>query len=106
MYSKLYRQGVLGMMLVDALDELIETGQISPQLAIHVLEKFDQSTSKALAEHVKAKATIQKNLHEYRLCDDIWTFILDNPTIATESGPIHVDRLKIIAYDAKAFKHL
>ncbi|KAJ2627540.1 hypothetical protein H4R22_004354 [Coemansia sp. RSA 1290] len=97
---------MLGMMLVDSLDELIETGQISPQLAVQILEKFDQSISNAFTNHVKAKATIQKDLQTYRFCDEVWTFILNNPTIITESGPIQIDRLKIVACDAKALKRL
>ncbi|KAJ2852553.1 Transcription initiation factor IIA subunit 2 [Coemansia brasiliensis] len=103
-HYKLYRQGMLGMMLVDSLDELIEAGHISPQLAVQVLEKFDQSIDNAFTNYVKAKATIQKDLLTYRFCDDVWTFILNNPTITSENGPIQVDRLKIIACDAKASK--
>jgi len=38
-YFQLYRHASVGMALTDALDELIESGHISPQLARKVVEE-------------------------------------------------------------------
>jgi len=38
-YFHLYRRSSVGMALTDALDELIESGHISPQLAVKVVQE-------------------------------------------------------------------
>lgn len=40
----------------------------------------------------------QGNLRTYRLCDDVWTFIVKNPTFKMESNDmVSAPRIKIIA---------
>jgi len=40
----------------------------------------------------------QGNLRTYRLCDDVWTFIVKNPTFKMESNDmVSAQRIKIIA---------
>ncbi|KAJ2125421.1 Transcription initiation factor IIA subunit 2 [Coemansia sp. RSA 921] len=102
LHYELYRRASLGIMLTDALDELIQSGHISPQLAMQVIKKFDKSMSEALTTRVKQKSTIRGNMRTYRYCDDVWTFIMKNPTIKVAQGDITVDRLRIIACNAKA----
>jgi len=41
---------------------------------------------------------IQGHLHTYRLCDDVWTFIVKNPTFKMEGNEVvSASRIKIIA---------
>ena len=41
---------------------------------------------------------IQGHLHTYRLCDDVWTFIVKNPTFKMEGNEVvNASRIKIIA---------
>ena len=40
----------------------------------------------------------QGHLHTYRLCDDVWTFIVKNPTFKMESNEIvSAPKIKIVA---------
>jgi hypothetical protein len=40
----------------------------------------------------------QGHLHTYRLCDDVWTFIVKNPSFKMESNEmVSAQRIKIIA---------
>ena len=41
---------------------------------------------------------VQGHLHTYRLCDDVWTFIVKNPNFKMESNEmVSSPRIKIIA---------
>ena len=40
----------------------------------------------------------QGHLHTYRLCDDVWTFIVKDPTFKMESNEqVHAAKIKIVA---------
>jgi len=101
-YYELYRRSSIGMALTDSLDELIQESDIDPQLAMKVLLQFDKSITEALETKVRTKATFkQGNLHTYRFCDEVWTFIIKNPNFKLEHEQIHVDKIKIVACNAK-----
>jgi len=86
------------MALTDSLDELITSGAITPQLAMKVLQQFDKSLADTMVKQVKTKTTLKGNLRTYRLCDDVWTFIVKNPTFKMESNDmVSAPRIKIIA---------
>ncbi|GAA5928879.1 hypothetical protein JCM21900_004287 [Sporobolomyces salmonicolor] len=85
-FYQLYRRSSLGNALVEALDELINSGHINPQLALMTLTQFDKSASQAISKEVKAKSTVKAHLNTYRLCDEVWTFILQNPTFKLENN--------------------
>ncbi|WFD19513.1 Transcription initiation factor IIA subunit 2 [Malassezia caprae] len=88
----------IGMQLTDALDELIQSGHINPILAMKVLEQFDKSISETLATHVKSKGNIKGHLHNYRLCDEVWTFIIKNAMFKLDNGEmLPVEKAKIVA---------
>ncbi|KAJ7055582.1 transcription initiation factor IIA, gamma subunit, helical domain-containing protein [Mycena amicta] len=98
-YYEFYRGSSLGMALTDSLDELITSGAITPQLAMKVLQQFDQSLADTLNKSVKARATLKGHLKTYRLCDDVWTFVVKDASIKLEKdeGVVQSPRLKIIA---------
>lgn len=86
------------MALTDSLDELITSGAITPQLAMKVLQQFDKSLADTMVKQVKTKTTLKGNLRTYRLCDDVWTFIVKNPSFKMESNEmVSAPRIKIIA---------
>ncbi|KAG6827308.1 Transcription initiation factor IIA small chain (TFIIA 13.5 kDa subunit) [Tricholoma furcatifolium] len=86
------------MALTDSLDELITSGSITPQLAMKVLQQFDKSLADTMVKHVKSKSSVKGHLHLYRLCDDVWTFVVKNPSFKMESNEVvSVPRIKIIA---------
>jgi transcription initiation factor TFIIA small subunit len=42
--------------------------------------------------------TFQGHLHTYRLCDDVWTFIVKNPSFKMESNEmVQAQKIKIVA---------
>lgn len=44
------------------------------------------------------KLMIKGHLHTYRLCDDVWTFIVKSPSFKMESNEmVNAGRIKIIA---------
>ena len=59
MNYELYRKSTLGECLTDALDELIQSSQVTPQLAMKVLLQFDRSMNEAMNEHVRTKGTMR-----------------------------------------------
>ncbi|KAJ1971977.1 Transcription initiation factor IIA subunit 2 [Dimargaris verticillata] len=100
-YYELYRSSSLGSALMDSLDDLISEGQLSPQLAMRVLAQFDKSISDALNNRVKTRISFKGSLRTYRLCDEVWTFIINKPTFKFDSEDITCSRVKIVACNAR-----
>lgn len=42
------------------------------------------------------------HLHIYRFCDDVWTFVVDNPSFRFDGDVVTADRIKVVACTAKA----
>lgn len=102
MSYQLYRNTTLGNCLQESLDELIQTHQITPSLALQVLLEFDKAMSRALSTNVRNKMTFKGFLKTYRFCDNVWTFVLGNVEFKeAHQSDIHVDKMKIVACDAK-----
>ncbi|KAK8678012.1 hypothetical protein V6N13_143529 [Hibiscus sabdariffa] len=89
------------MCLTEALDEMVSSCTLSPELAIQVLVQFDKSMTEALESQVKSKVTIKGHLHTYRFCDNVWTFILQDALFKKEDSQETVGRVKIVACDSK-----
>lgn len=111
-YYELYRRSSIGSALADALDTLISDEKIQPQLAMRILGNFDRIVSEILkAERgmCKAKITFKGDLHTYRFCDDVWTFIIKNVMIKmtdTSNNDLNdsefaVDKFKIVACNSR-----
>ncbi|CAG7846111.1 Transcription initiation factor IIA subunit 2 {ECO:0000256/PIRNR:PIRNR009415} [Serendipita indica DSM 11827] len=111
---ELYRGSSVGIALADSLDALISSNEITPQLAIRIMERYDKAVCDVLQKQVKAKATFKGRLHTYRSlsmpfelcthglsqrnCDDVWSFYLRKCTLKMEGGEqVPVEKLKIIA---------
>ncbi|KAJ4899581.1 hypothetical protein Rs2_13532 [Raphanus sativus] len=98
---ELYRRSTIGMCLTETLDEMVQSGTLSPELAIQVLVQFDKSMTEALESQVKTKVTIKGHLHTYRFCDNVWTFILQDAMFKSEDRQENVSQVKIVACDSK-----
>jgi len=102
MSYQLYRNTTLGHTLQESLDELVQCGQITPQLAMKVFVQFDKAINTALATRVKNRLTIKaENLNTYRFCDNVWTFVLNGVEVKEVTGNTKVDKVKIVACDGK-----
>ncbi|CAD7091249.1 unnamed protein product [Hermetia illucens] len=102
MSYQLYRNTTLGNTLQESLDELIQYGQITPQLAFKVLLQFDKCINSALSQRVKARVTFKANkLNTYRFCDNVWTLMLNDVEFREVHEFAKVDKVKIVACDGK-----
>lgn len=101
MSYQLYRNTTLGITLQDALDELISSQQITPDLALKVLLQFDRSMCTALTK-VKTRYNLKGKLKVYRYCDNVWTFVVDDAEFKDPHGneQFHSKKVKIVACDA------
>jgi len=105
MSLELYRRSTLGLALTDALDELVVSGVLSPTMAMKVLSEFDKSVCKSLSAS-KVRSNMKGQLHTYRFCGNVWTFIVENATVSVavmNGAPkeIKVKLLKVVACDGK-----
>ncbi|KAL8664908.1 MAG: hypothetical protein Q9202_002617 [Teloschistes flavicans] len=99
---ELYRRSSIGATLIDSLDELVHLGRIEPQLAMKILQKFDQIVTDVLADKVKARLTFKGHLDTYRFCDEVWTFLIKDVTFKLENqNPITADKIKIVSCNSK-----
>ncbi len=62
MNYELYRRSAPGQALTDALDELIQNQQITPQLAMRVLFQYDKAISDALNSTPRGRCSIKVRL--------------------------------------------
>lgn len=101
MSYQLYRNTTLGHTLQESLDELIQCGQITPDLALKVLLQFDKAINSALSSRVNKRVTFKAKLNTYRFCDNVWTFVLTDAEFREGAEQIRVDKVKIVACDGK-----
>lgn len=88
----------MGIGLADTLDSLISSNEITPQLAVRIMERYDKVVCEVLSKQVKAKASFKGHLHTYRNCDDVWTFYARNCVLKMEGNEtVSVPKLKIIS---------
>jgi len=103
MSYQLYRNTTLGNTLQEALDELMQMKLLTDDLALKVLTQFDRSVNSALSGRVKTKLNFKaEKLNTYRFCDNVWTFMLNEVEFREVSEIGKVDRVKIVACDAKS----
>jgi len=102
---ELYRRSTLGMALTDALDDMVTSGELAPLLAMKVLAEFDKSMASEL-KTTNSKLTVKGNLHTYRFCDNVWTFLLEDvclKSVNSQGNTIEhsAPSMKIVACDGK-----
>jgi len=97
---ELYRKSTLGQALVSSLDALIEEHGLTDEVALRVMARYDEAINKALGQQVTARATFQGPLQTFRLCDDVWTFVLRDSTFRVGPQTVLVDKVKIVAMQA------
>jgi len=101
MSYQLYRNTTLGNSLQESLDELIQSQQITPQLALRVLLEFDKAINHGLSSRVRNRVMFKGDLNTYRFCDNVWTFVLKNAEFHDGILKTKVDKVKIVACDGR-----
>ncbi|CEJ80383.1 Putative Transcription initiation factor IIA subunit 2 [[Torrubiella] hemipterigena] len=101
-FYELYRNSSIGLALTDTLDDLISDSRINPQLAMKILSNFDQAITEALQKNVRSRLQFKGSLDTYRLCDEVWTFLIKNVTFKLDGGQtVQADKVKIVSCNAK-----
>ncbi|GAB7325874.1 hypothetical protein MBLNU13_g09942t1 [Cladosporium sp. NU13] len=101
-FYELYRSSSIGLALADTLDDLISSRRIEPQLAMRILQNFDQSIATVLGDKVKARMTFKGHLDTYRFCDEVWTFIIKDVKFKLDNtNNVEAERVKIVACQSK-----
>lgn len=59
MNYELYRRSTLGLALTDALDELVQNQQLTPNLGLKVMGQFDKVMTESLNNKVKVRANLK-----------------------------------------------
>lgn len=59
MNYELYRRSTLGLALTDALDELVQNQQLTPNLGLKVMGQFDKVMTESLNNKVKIRANLK-----------------------------------------------
>lgn len=90
--TELYRRSTLGQTLEATLDEMVDSGEISPAVAMRAMEQFDESVGRVFAGRTRAqpntpfrdqKTKITGSCKWYRSVEQVWTFVLKNATFRT-----------------------
>ncbi|KAI6650594.1 Transcription initiation factor IIA subunit 2 [Oopsacas minuta] len=100
-----YRNTTLGNCLEEALEELIQSQNISSDLGIHVLMQFDRAMNHLLKDKVRNKFGFKGSLYAYRYCDNVWTYVLKDAEFKPSTkdgsdGVIQVSKVKFVACEA------
>eukprot|EP00047_Mylnosiga_fluctuans_P005521 m.240989 g.240989 ORF g.240989 m.240989 type:complete len:110 (+) comp13762_c0_seq1:18-347(+) len=102
--TDVYRQGAMGQALKDTLDELCQSQQITPELAAAVLRQFDRSMASVMESQLKNKISFRNgDCKTYKLNDNVWDIRLAQVEVTNESDRFTLDKLHIVAADAKCF---
>ncbi|KAI5001495.1 hypothetical protein ZWY2020_026145 [Hordeum vulgare] len=110
----MYRRSVIGVALLETLNEMVDCGKLSLDLAINVLLQFDKSMSHALDKHVTSRATFKvptklpyctvfllRQSLAYRYYDSVWTLNLRNTTFKNEEIEVVLPKVMIVACDMR-----
>jgi len=100
--STIYRNTSLGIALTNTLDDMVAAELISSKLGQFVVTEFDKAMLAEL-ERVKTKCTFKGECHNFKYCDDVWHFFLQEAQFRTNTETISVDHVKLVAVDAKLF---
>lgn len=103
--KEIFRVSTIGETLCDTLDEMVTSGRISGELAVRILENFDEKMPKVLADQrlVKERITFKGKLgRNYRKFNDFCSIDGENVIIKLEKGnTFELDKLRIMAKEAK-----
>ena len=95
-----YRNTTLGVSLQDTLDEMIAAGQMSPELALKILLKFDKEMNHGLNCRINNQVQITGKVKTFRFCDNVWTFMLDDARVLDNNFRTRLSGVKMVAVEA------
>jgi hypothetical protein len=101
----LYQGTRIGQALKEALEEMEEYEQISPNVRRTIMRKFDETICDTLQNQVDNRLIMRADrLWSFRFCDSVWQLLLKNVEFLTNSGNLVASvhgKVKIVACDAR-----
>ena len=98
---ELYRNASIGSALQDALDELIESQQISREMAKKINLQFDRSLHKVMSEQLTNQVRFKANCKTFNELDNIRRFQLNDMELTLDGEQVKVQSMKLVACDSK-----
>jgi transcription initiation factor TFIIA small subunit len=99
-FVKLYRTTPVGKALTESLDELLQADKLDEETALQILNQFDASMFFALRAKARTDLQFSGHLEEYRLVDNVWTWLLTNVSLTFGERTVRTARLKVVAMKA------
>ncbi|KAK5097923.1 Transcription initiation factor IIA subunit 2 [Lithohypha guttulata] len=98
-----FRLSTLGSTFVDALDEMVESNTIPPELARKMLEHFDTKIAGVLADRdlVKGQITFKGTMDQYKHLDEMWKIQARDVRMKVNGSRLELDRLNLLARPRK-----
>jgi len=94
---QLYRKTAVGVALTESLDEMLASDKIDEATALQILAQFDKSMYFALKAKARSDLSFSGHLEEYRLVDNVWTWVLTDASLKFGNRNVHSPRVKIVA---------
>jgi len=98
---EIYRATTLGSSLQEALEEMAYEGKLNFAVNDKILKLFDNEMNVALTTKTKTKMHFNGRIKHYRLCDSVWTFVIENVTFSEMQNYLGCKKLRIVCCDAK-----
>lgn len=96
-YYIIYRTSSIGIALADALDEMVSSGRLEPQLANKVMQSFDKGAAQVLARRVRARIpSMRGRLDTYNDIEGAFTLVVKDVRIKLgDNTEMEVEKMKI-----------
>lgn len=101
MSYEIYRECTLGRTLTNSLDEMVQSKEMTPVMALRILLQFDKSMHRIISNEIRSRAIIKGRLSTYRFFDDVWTFVLKEVRLKIDEACVLLDNIKIVACNSK-----
>lgn len=110
MSFQIYRNTSIGESLMESIEELCADGRLPEEMAVSILQQFDESMSVAVKKMVTGKANMKAEVSHYKYNENVWTFNLKNvefklnPSGSGSMGAAvntTVQTAKVVVVDAK-----
>eukprot|EP00041_Stephanoeca_diplocostata_P006701 m.91611 g.91611 ORF g.91611 m.91611 type:complete len:106 (-) comp16501_c0_seq2:322-639(-) len=99
---ELYRVVSIGSALSDALDELIQSQQLTQELAEKIKMQFDRSLNKVMSTKLKNKASFKAHCKTFNQFEHVHKYRFDKVTVSLDKETkLEADGMKLVACDAK-----
>ncbi|WUR03771.1 transcription initiation factor IIA subunit [Vairimorpha necatrix] len=99
--DEFYRQSVIGLALVNAIDVRVEQNILTPKQAKFILKKFDESIPVVFNRTVSGTLSFKGKIVSYNYVEGVWKFVVKNFCMYVNNEYYKTNLIKIVACDAE-----